>query len=913
MPQTWCLGPRSTAPPPTSPRSRTAGGWAAAPTPRRNCTSQSSTDTAADTAASCGPTGMCLLPAGPSVHQQAFESSAGLLMTHQHDSAVLWEETDSFSADTLLDSPAVGARKSRNRSGSCSEFVFGLRGQHCPTSPQTGRSPDTGGGDNWRQLMRSESFANDARILDNLNRLKAGLSKESVLANGRAAVGPDAREHGHSSHRKGSISRALFGRKSSLGLRHSRESSSENLEERSSTGSTDDLDSEGSHGSRRLPPSKLFSVIHRWGGGKKSPTGCELSTSPERGTTSPTQKMSPVRTPVTENDPLGALETDSTDVNGIPGESTITPEEGRCATRDMPEASERPLLFGRGVSRSATFGADQESGSDGKAVMQRSSTMPVDSPAGGFKLPFSRFSPARLSLKTRDLRAGTHIIENAIANFSPSSLASKKSNELLQGGLSSLKSAATSVAKKFDEIKEAMSVTSTPVKANAMLGRSGERESVYSEGEVDVPVESVRRISNEFSPLAVHMHLDYWGNNFLDLFGEGSRKGSASNLQPLDSRASSQQQLFPENIYSRDASVRDPLVPVALEVLMTSCSKCHNCGCVLYDEEIMAGWEPEDSNLNTKCQFCSKATVPFLSVNILDYRGQPMVAPSASRESVASHRVTRSSLPHLGTVDCAEGSSAPRMQHQDDFKEEGTESVALEPIVVPYLNPLVLRKELENILHCEGDVCLTQACFVDQHPIIYWNMVWVFQRTDVVSHLPGLCLHASTVNRAQTVHASWSSCDQHNVAVRCLWDNACLHEEVGPPMYVLWQQQHQPQSDLVNALVTDRISVSRTVMQSVVASVRGNDLQEPLRRLAMERHKLKGRGVHRTLSLYREILFLAFTAMGRKNIDQAAFDREYMSAYEKLSQSDLKLYSVCDRPLSMAALCCRHFFKELEL
>lgn len=44
-------------------------------------------------------------------------------------------------------------------------------------------------------------------------------------------------------------------------------------------------------------------------------------------------------------------------------------------------------------------------------------------------------------------------------------MAGKKSNELLQSGLSSLKSAATSMAKKFDEMKEVISTNSTPVKA----------------------------------------------------------------------------------------------------------------------------------------------------------------------------------------------------------------------------------------------------------------------------------------------------------------------------------------------------------------------------------------------------------------------------------------------------------------
>lgn len=42
-----------------------------------------------------------------------------------------------------------------------------------------------------------------------------------------------------------------------------------------------------------------------------------------------------------------------------------------------------------------------------------------------------------------------------------------------------------------------------------------------------------RKISSEFSPLAVSQHIDAWSSNLMDLFGDGSRKGSVSNLQPL--------------------------------------------------------------------------------------------------------------------------------------------------------------------------------------------------------------------------------------------------------------------------------------------------------------------------------------------------------------------------------------------
>lgn len=59
---------------------------------------------------------------------------------------------------------------------------------------------------------------------------------------------------------------------------------------------------------------------------------------------------------------------------------------------------------------------------------------------------------------------------------------------------------------------------------------------------------------------------------------------------------------------------------LAIELVLSSASRCHHCAAILYDEEIMAGWQPEDSNLNTVCQYCDKATVPLLTVAILDYR-----------------------------------------------------------------------------------------------------------------------------------------------------------------------------------------------------------------------------------------------------------------------------------------------------
>lgn len=291
--------------------------------------------------------------------------------------------------------------------------------------------------------------------------------------------------------------------------RTSRESSTENLEERSSAGSTDDLDSTGSH-TPKHSASKLFSGLgdrvsrlssvmwersgakgacdlghskscsqtylksqnkknssldslarvsacdsggsssdlevhssRRNGVGEASridtssvreecDSNCDVQhlimnrtdntyDSPSKSPSSPSCKTSPVRTPVTENDPLGALDMQETaevikavDSNGdhVDSGSTSVSSIVGPGILEHAEAPGGPVLFGghtktRGVSRSATFGHDcspsecSDCMEQGKP-MHRSSTMPVDVPVstvagvtsglGGisssFKLPF---------------------------------------------------------------------------------------------------------------------------------------------------------------------------------------------------------------------------------------------------------------------------------------------------------------------------------------------------------------------------------------------------------------------------------------------------------------------------------------------------------------------------------------------
>ena len=75
----------------------------------------------------------------------------------------------------------------------------------------------------------------------------------------------------------------------------------------------------------------------------------------------------------------------------------------------------------------------------------------------------------------------------------------------------------------------------------------------------------------------------------------------------------------------------------------------------------------------------------------------------------------------------------------------------MEPFTVPFLSPLVLRKEVENVFEHEGDMCVSSSKFADEHPIIYWNLLWYFRRLDVETHLPGFILTAAITNKENPV------------------------------------------------------------------------------------------------------------------------------------------------------------------
>ncbi|XP_064618735.1 C-myc promoter-binding protein-like isoform X2 [Lineus longissimus] len=580
-----------------------------------------------------------------------------------------------------------------------------------------------------------------------------------------------------------------------------------------------------------------------------------------------------------------------------------------------------------------------------------------------------------------------------------------------------LKLAAKNVTSRITELKQSISSSiSSPTsssKTGSSLPKAFALDQMFSDTD-DISYKSWRRASEA--------SVDYLSRSDNILEEMGQYMDAAKNLprnsssSKLGSSAPSQapiEKLIPMKDLVKDLERLDttkfssaPSLPqslhnIAMDVEMSSCSRCSHCNSLLYDEEIMAGWSADDSNLNTSCQFCAKRLVPFLHIYIKDWRSHNrtlLTTPSDSSESVQSiqslpsgpsnpitnkliaqnkvHNTSDHSVnsvrsedgillhleenksdsgdsdspkkqegsnlidfspSHLAkgpivnnkqverrrcTSECApatNGTASPYRTGKDPIPDEESrgsgpnrkQPLSLDPISVPYLSPLVLRKEVENLLEQDGDSCLSKSDFVDDHPIIYWNIIWYFRRMDVSSNLPGLVLSAKCTNKGSPSNATWFGGDSRHVLIRLKWDNARIHEEIGKPMYSMWNNTSQ--SRTVSALLTEQTSFSKGIMHQIVQDIQCNDMVAPMKLVLKERRRVAQAGKNRHRSMYREILYLAFTACGREDIDHDAFDREYRFAFQRLSSREMSRIQPNDRPPNVGVIWCRKIFSDLKL
>ncbi|RXN22002.1 DENN domain-containing 4B [Labeo rohita] len=221
-----------------------------------------------------------------------------------------------------------------------------------------------------------------------------------------------------------------------------------------------------------------------------------------------------------------------------------------------------------------------------------------------------------------------------------------------------------------------------------------------------------------------------------------------------------------------------------IEVLMSSCSLCRSCNSLVYDEEIMAGWSSDDSNLNTTCPFCSAPFVPLLNAEICDLG--PVCSVERNNLS-AEDELENAMRPPAGPDDALQH-LCNGVRETDSSSETSSQSESSVPsvggapqVTVAYLSPLVLRKEMESLLENEGEAVLSQVQLLDSHSILFWNLVWYFTRLGLPSNL--LQLLRTSPLTARLAQGSEGA----GVRVKLLWDTLTPDTEQWPPLYMLWR------------------------------------------------------------------------------------------------------------------------------
>ncbi|XP_046861364.1 C-myc promoter-binding protein-like isoform X2 [Xenia sp. Carnegie-2017] len=421
---------------------------------------------------------------------------------------------------------------------------------------------------------------------------------------------------------------------------------------------------------------------------------------------------------------------------------------------------------------------------------------------------------------------------------------------------------------------------------------------------------------------------------------------------------------------------------ISFEALICSCNPCKDCERYIYDEEIMAGWVSDDSNLNTSCPYCSTTQAVSLIIKIKDYRdcfsreGSNLSSTSSSFNSseylsisgihttsnpclaIPTHEIAKRAV-HGGdspglirsfsppgitlpvsigkknknryplSAPCSannspgsgllQGSPKPRnrlsISRSNSIPGIGSQNSLFampeerDVISVNYVSPLVLRKELENLMDNEGVDALESPAMIKEKPVIFWNMVWYFRRLNLPTHLNGHIYG----NYAEDDPLDRSKDIDSQIIVSTSWDAERPANDDHIPLYVLWNvpaQEHQ------NPTVDEKSWTPRSVVQSVVAHIKKSDIASPFDCLFEERNRQKLINPNIQWSIYREMLFLSLMACGTDNIDIEAFDNEYKRIYRSLhgNASNRSYYTNRDdRSLPSRAICCRRTFKPPTL
>ncbi|KAL2781536.1 DENN domain-containing protein 4C [Daubentonia madagascariensis] len=352
---------------------------------------------------------------------------------------------------------------------------------------------------------------------------------------------------------------------------------------------------------------------------------------------------------------------------------------------------------------------------------------------------------------------------------------------------------------------------------------------------------------------------------------------------------------------SQNTSMSSIYQNCAMEVLMSSCSQCRACGALVYDEEIMAGWTADDSNLNTTCPFCKSNFLPLLNIEFKDLRGSAsfFLKPSTSGDSLQSGSIplASESLEHKPVSGLAEPDLINFMDfpaHNQTIAEETSSAV----------EPSDERKKASGdvqtikISSVPDSLSKRNVSLTRSH-----SVGGPLQNIDFTQRPFHGISTVSLPNSLQEVVLPLSSLSQDSklVYIQLLWDNINLHQEPGEPLYVSWRNFN---SEKKLSLLSEEQQATSTLVETIRQSIQHNDVLKPINLLSQQMKP----DMKRQRSLYREILFLSLVSLGRENIDIEAFDDEYGIAYNSLPSEILEKLQKIDAPPSISVEWCRKCF-----
>ncbi|CAI7992068.1 C-myc promoter-binding protein [Geodia barretti] len=267
-----------------------------------------------------------------------------------------------------------------------------------------------------------------------------------------------------------------------------------------------------------------------------------------------------------------------------------------------------------------------------------------------------------------------------------------------------------------------------------------------------------------------------------------------------------------------------------------------------------------------------------------------------------------SDLPLAPHIEVREATEDNRTTHVERVREREEPEV-----VVPYLSPVVLRKELETIISQDGGDILSREELATSSPSVYWNLVWYFSRLQLPTYLPLLTLWNFTRTHRELRKQSVQ------MKVDLMWDKR--YPGTPDPLYLMWLGKVPRVMQLPSSPGLTR-SDSATQLQSLVAKTQWGQLTSVLHSLLEDRQstppsdsqgtpppaELKPRP-HR--SVYRETLFFKAAIMGSINVDQ--FDQEFRQAVQRLPRPLTALLTSDDLPPSPRARHCRTDFGSLQV